>query len=388
MIFNLKGFLRFTGRWLSQLCHNRYGWTPRRVAILLVFYLFYPPFETAIWLCLRLDRLLFRGYRRVPVEAPVFVVGNPRSGTTLLHRLLANDRDRFSTMKMWEILFAPSILGRKIVGTMARLDLRLGGPLRRGLDAIERRWQDENVMHRLSLRLPEEDDYLLLHIWSALTAGLSAGLLDEARLYTYFDTALPSQERHHVMDFYKDCIQRHLYAHRAARGRHYLAKNPSLCPKLGTVMGYFADAKIIYLVRSPLEMVPSYANMMDFTWRAVGIADGNHDLHDYVLDMAAHWYSYPLDQLDQVSPQQYIVIRYDDLVADPEGTVIRIYRHFGFEMDPEFARTLHAAGKRASTYHSRHDYSLEQENLDHQRIVERCGPIFRRFGFDHAQHAQ
>jgi hypothetical protein len=381
MRFNLRGLLRFTARWWSQIL-KRSGWSARRFVILLVFHVAYPLVEVGVWLGLRLDDLFFPGYRRLRVESPVFIVGNPRSGTTFLHRLMARDESRFLAMEMWEILFAPSILGRKIVRGASALDCRLGGLLNRVVDVNERYWHKENVMHRVSLRLPEEDDYLLLHIWSALTAGLSAGLLEEAVPYTYFDTALPPAERKRVMDFYELCLKRHLYAHPEAAGRQYLAKNPSLCPKVGSILERFPDARIIYLVRNPLDMIPSYTSMMDFTWRVIGIPDCSDRLHEYVLDMAQHWYHYPLERLAQAPEASYIVIRYDDLVVDPERAVTEIYQRFGFEMSPAYGEVLHQEAVKAESFTSQHHYSLEDEDLARRQIVERCGDIIQRFGFD------
>jgi hypothetical protein len=40
-----------------------------------------------------LDRVFFRGYRKQPIDRPIFIVGNPRSGTTFLHRLLLGSGD-------------------------------------------------------------------------------------------------------------------------------------------------------------------------------------------------------------------------------------------------------------------------------------------------------
>jgi hypothetical protein len=382
MHFNLKGLLRFTGRWAFQFLQTGFKWARRRVAIFVAFLVLYPLLEIVVWLGLWLDEVLFRSYHRVPADASVFVVGNPRSGTTFLHRLLARDQDRFATMSMWEIIFAPSIFGRKIVKALSTVDRWLGSPLHRYLAAVERRWWKQNVMHRVSLRMPEEDDYLLLHRWSALTAGLSSGLLEEAMPYTYFDTALSKVDRTRTMAFYKSCVQRHLCAHREVNGKQYLAKNPALCPKLATLLEHFPEARIIYLVRSPLEMIPSYASMMDFSWHTLGVPVDGDGLHQYVLDMAQHWYSYPLEQLEKVPPHQYMVVKYDDLVADPERTVTEIYRHFGFEMTPAFARVLHEEAERARAFQSRHDYSLEEVGLERQEILDRCGDIFERFGFD------
>lgn len=386
MAFNFRGFLRFSTLWLTN---GR--WTPRRIGILVAFYLAYPLLESAIWIGFLLDDIFFRGHRREQVESPVFIIGNPRSGTTFLHRLIAKDVDRFSTMKMWEILFAPSIAQRKVVAGLAALDRWLGRPVEKRLDRTERRWQEDNVMHEVSLRQPEEDDYLLLHIWSALTTGLSAGLLEEAIPYTYFDTALPLAERDRIMAFYKGCLRRHLHADRICNGtgtRRYLAKNPALCPKLDTVFEHFPDAKIIYLVRSPLEVLPSYVNMMMFSWRVLGIPVEDHRLRDYLIEMARHWYTYPLERLESAPADNYAIVKYDDLVSDPERTVKTVYDRFGFEVGPAFGRVLEEESARARGYRSRHAHSPEENGLTRRQILDTYQDIFERFGFDEMTQAE
>jgi hypothetical protein len=380
MTFNFRGFFRFTYLWLSN---GR--WTPRRIGILAAFYLVYPLLELAVRLGFLLDNLFFPGHRQEQVTAPVFIVGNPRSGTTFLHRLIAKDSSRFTTMKMWQILFSPSISQRRVIGGLATIDRWLGGPVRKRLDRTEQGWQEQNVMHEVSLREPEEDDYLLLHIWSALTIGLSAGLLGEAIRYTYFDTALPRAERDRIMGFYRDCLRRHLYADRRARGnqrRTYLAKNPALCPKLDTVFRHFPDAKVIYLVRSPLEMLPSYVDMMVFSWRVLGIPVEDNALRDYLIEMSRHWYTHPLERLETAPAESHVIVKYDDLVRAPEETVRKIYDRFGFDLGPAFEKVLQEEANRARRYKSRHDYSPEASGLTRQQILDTYPDIFERFGFD------
>lgn len=380
MVFNFRGFFRFSYLWLSGR-----RWTGRRVAILVAFYLLFPLLELTVWIGFLLDNLLFRGHGREVVAAPVFIAGNPRSGTTFLHRLLSKDVERFSTMKMWEILFAPSIVQRRIVSGLAALDRRLGGWLDKRLQRTEQDWHEQNVMHEVSLREPEEDDYLLLHIWSALTTGLSAGLLQEAIPYTYFDTAIPVAEKDRIMAFYRRCVRRHLHADRLARGgknRSYLAKNPALCPKLDTVFRHFPDAKVVYLVRSPLEMLPSYVNMMMFSWRVLGIPVEDHSLRDYLIEMSRHWYTYPLQRLETAPAHSYLIVKYDDMVSDPVGTVRAIYSRFGFEISSAYERVLQEEAAKARRYHSRHAYSPEESGLSREQILETYPDVFERFGFD------
>jgi hypothetical protein len=375
MAFNFLGFLRFVYLWLL-----RSRWTRRRALIASAF-LLYVPLELTIRCAWLVDRLLYPSHRRRDVEGPIFITGNPRSGTTFLHRLLAEDSERFSTMRMWQILFAPSIAQRRIVMAAAALERRFGAPCRRLLQRVEQRW--DASMHRISLSAPEEDDYLLLHSWSALTTGLSAGLLGEARPYTYFDYALPHSERRRIMKFYRRCIQRHLHAEALERGgaRRYLAKNPALCPKLESVLEEFPDARIIYLVRNPLEVVPSYLDMLQFSWGAVGVAADRAALRDYVLDMAAHWYRYPLERLAALPVDRYLIIKYDDLTRDAEHTVRKIYAHFGLSLEPRFAEVLRSEAAKARRYRSRHEYALEKLGLSRQRLVAELADVFERFGF-------
>jgi hypothetical protein len=285
-------------------------------------------------------------------------------------------------MRMWEILFAPSIVQRRLVQGLTWLDRRLGSPLGGRLADVETGWQEQNVMHRVSLTAPEEDDYLLLHIWSALTIGLSSGLVEQALPYTYFDSTLSEPERARIMGFYKRCVQRHLWArgHRSGNKR-YLAKNPALSPKLATVWEFFPDAKVIYIVRNPLEMVPSYLDMMEFSWRAVGAPAHGDTLRNYILEMAEHWYTYPLELFETEPEDRYAVVRYDDLEDDPEAVITAVYQRFGFDMSPAYADLLRQEGERARNFRSRHDYSLEEVGLTPEQIRSRFSEVFERFAF-------
>jgi hypothetical protein len=370
------GFLRFVLAWARRL-----PWSLRRGLIFLALVTVVPLLLLTTRLALALDELIFRRYRRRRVEAPLFIVGNFRSGTTFLHRLLVQDT-RFCSMTMWEILFAPAVVQRKLVWSLALLDRLLGRPVGRLVDAMERGWSRRNVMHRVALRAPEEDEYLLLYRWSALTVGLSSGLLDLATPYAWFDQRLPAAERGRIMGFYRRCVQRHLFAHAAAPGGTYLAKNPALCPKIDSLLGEFPDARIVYLVRNPLEVVPSFLSMMQFSWRAVGVPVDQALLRDYLLEMLLHWYRYPLTQLARLPADRYAIVCYDDLVRDPEATVRALYRRFGLPLSADFAAVLEQARTAAPAHRSRHEYSLTALGLDRELILRRFADVFERCGFD------
>jgi hypothetical protein len=287
-------------------------------------------------------------------------------------------------MNTWEILIAPSVTLRKVVRALAAVDRRLGGRLHGWLLAGERYFQEDNVMHRMALWEPEEDQYLFLHIWSALVVWILSAILEEAMPYTYFDSRVPRAERERVMRFYRRCIQRHLYAHGGGRGeaRRYLSKNPFATPKIDTLYEFFPDAKFIYLARNPLDVIPSYVSLLDYSWKFFGDPLEDYASRDYVLAMARHWYSYPLERLQRAPEGSTVIVNFDDLVGDPERTVAETYRGLGFEIGPAFARILRETAEEARSYRSRHRYSLEQVGLTRERIVAEFADVFERFGFD------
>lgn len=382
MKFNWRGFARFSRNGLFKARDTHYRLTMHRIGWAIAFYTFFPLLELATWGGFLLDDLLFRGYRKQQVHEPVFIIGNPRSGTTFLQRLMSRDVDNFTSMKTWEILFAPSITQRRFWHALSALDDRLGGHVKSWAKAVERRYGTELVTHRLSLKEPEEDEFILLHIWSTVVINVFSAIMDEALAYTHFDRALPRAEKERITAFYKRCVERHAFAHGVENERHHLAKSPCFSPKIESLWSAFPDAKFIYLVRNPLDVVPSYVSLLDLQWSILADPLEEWAGRDYVLEMIRHWYTYPLDRLAAAPSHRYAIVRYDDLVSDAERTVTDVYGRLGLEVSPQFGQVLRTATERERHYVSNHSYSLENMGLTREQLVSAFRDIFERFNFD------
>lgn len=379
--FDFRGVLRFTYKSLFKSRGTNYRLTGKRIILLLIAYPAYFLVELVTWLGLLLDEVFFRGYRDVEIKQPIYIVGNPRSGTTFLQRLLAMDQDTFISMRTWEMLLAPSITARKVLWAVSALDSRLGSPLARLLGMLEEGWQEDNVVHRIALRAPEEDEYLLVHIFSTLKIWLYVAMLDEAEPYTYFDSQMPDEDKERIMSFYKRCLQRHLYAH-GEGGPHYLAKDPHFSPWVDTLYRTFPDAKIIYVARNPLDMIPSFVSLKEREWQLLGNPTEEYTCRAYALDMARHWYTYPLERLDQAPRDSSAVVNFNDLVTDAREVVTEIYERFGLELSPAYDAILRRATRRARRHESEHEYSLQEMGLSREQIVSEYEQVFERFAFD------
>ena len=381
MSYSIKRFLKITYMAFFEGGTTTARITPKRIGVLLLFYAIYITVELLTWASFLLDELFFRGYRHVEVKAPVFIVGNPRSGTTFLHRLLARDEANFCSINLWEILFAPSVTQRKFAWAVAAVDRRLGGLLHRILMWFDHRFvRASNVMHKMSLVVPEEDEYFLIHQGATIIAGLFFGFPKATRPFVHFDSELPRREKRKVMRFYRHCLQRHLYAHRESR--QILSKNPFFTPKVDALYQTFPDAKIIYLVRNPLSVVPSYASLSAHWWQMLGEPEKRYPHADYILESTQHWYRYPVERLQQAPAESRAFVNFHELVADPEKVVTEIYEHFGLHLSPEFAAILKEATVRSAQHTSDHQYSLEGTGFTRDQIVSTYADIFERWGFD------
>ena len=328
-----------------------------------------------------LDDIFFPGYRKIEIKEPVFLVGIPRSGTTFLHRLLAEDTDHFTTFMYWELILAPSIIERKCLGVVSRVDRALGGFGRKLVVRFDH-WilKGFQTMHPISLFEPEEDEWLLFHNFATIFLFFAFPFLDEARHLLYFDEETAPEDKERIMAFYKQCVQRHLYVH--GPEKRLLSKNPSFSAKIDSVNATFPDAKILCCVRNPYEALPSFSSLMWFIW---GLKPGQSpwtpEMRKTLLDVVDHFYRHPMESLKRLPENRHGFVQYDKLISAPKDTVISSYEKLGLDMTPDYAGKLAAQQEKARAYKSSHTYSSEHYGLTQQDILENYRAIFDHYGF-------
>ncbi|MCX6033276.1 MAG: sulfotransferase [Chloroflexi bacterium] len=380
MAFNFGLYFRLYYASLFKSAGTDARLTPKRRRFLLLFFLGFGLLEFFAWLGFLCDEIFFRGYRKQKIERPVFMLGNPRAGTTFLDRVMAKDTETFLPIRTWEIVLAPSVTQRHFWKAVAALDRRLGSPLRRRVVAAEQENFSKVKMHRFGIWEPEEDDFILFHIFSTLFVSLFFPFPQEMPNYAAFDLAIPPAERKRIMTFYRKCVQRHLYFH-GGKGQ-FLSKNPAFTPKIDALYEYFPDAKIIYLARNPLDMLPSLASWMAYQYKAFWDPKEKYPGKEDLMEMTKAWYHFPLDRLAKAPEDAQAIVKYDDLVRDPGRVVTDLYRRFGFPLSPAYAQTLRVETAKAGGYKSEHLHPLEEIGYDRQQILNDFRDVFERFGFD------
>ncbi|HEX5253951.1 MAG TPA: sulfotransferase [Mycobacterium sp.] len=324
-----------------------------------------------------LDPIFFPALRRTEVRGPVFVVGHARSGTTYLHRMMAND-PRFSYVLLWEMFF-PSLIEKKVLRAVLRWDQRLGGGLRKRIDALDDRlFSKSQSVHESGLFAPEEDEFLLTMSCASGFWVVQYPYVEELDFY-YVDDRWPAAKRRRVMQFYKECVRRQLVLN--GRGLTHLSKAPIHCGRVESLIETFPDARFVVPVRNPHETIPSFLKLLQFAWSARKRTEQDmRKSFRSIVDSSYHYYQHPLDVLDAHPEVPSVIVDYRDLVRNPAKTMLRVYDEIEIDMVSEQEKAL--AEEKGREYRSGHTYSLEEFGLQSDEIRTRLAPLFERFGWE------
>lgn len=323
--------------------------------------------EVGNFVFLLLDELLYPRYRDVEIRRPVFIIGNPRSGTTFLHRVLSEDREKFVAFRTWEILF-PSILQKKLLDLLGRADRFVGSPLRRMVQKSEKRVLGGFVdLHPTGLFHFEEDEMLLLHCFSSLYLAFFFPFYDELQRFGLFDEHVSVSRRERILKFYQRCLMRQVYLRGAEKTA--LSKNPMFSGKIESLRQQFPDCRFVFMLRNPLEAIPS---MLSEGHASCVFADldrpPSQEFQEYAYELAKICYRYPLSRGNGDSTASITVLHFESLVANPKATIVRLYQTLGLSMSYVFLARLDEEEQKARKYKSRHEYSIDQFSISEDRI--------------------
>jgi hypothetical protein len=322
-----------------------------------------------------LDHIFYPAIRKARVERPVFIVAHPRSGTTFLHRLLSS-ADDFVVFRAWEIML-PSLVGRKIFRRTFERRMKTGAG-----------FFPKEVGHEVTLASVEEEELLFLHIgntqFMTILTPLGFSEWDFAPL-VFCDDQPPAVQRY-TAHFLRKCLQRQIV---------YLGKTQVLSKlnysamRLRSLMKAFQDARVIYLVRSPLETIPSHLtlhrNMLDHHWGLENLpADGmaRYFQRRYRYDVALYRHMEDLIEQGALPESQLLVLPYERLRASPLTVAKEVAEFAGLKLSDAAWEEIRRQDSQQKTFQREHrNLTLEEFGLTRETIVHDLGFVFDKYGF-------
>jgi hypothetical protein len=288
------------------------------------------------------------------VDRPVFIVGMGRTGSTLLHRLLAQD-PQVRALRYGETIDPATARASSPNGghaRLARMQFGLIYLLAPGLRSI----------HSLEPDAPEECRLLLMNTFRTPFFG-QWGVISG---YAKWLDGLGLENKLRVYESYRQQLQLLQWGRPP---RRWVLKSPIHATGLEALLQVFPDAGVVQTHRDLAEVVPSTCSLFA-TFR--GMYSDNVDLSLLGTHLVQNLVNRSLGvalRVRAAHPGRVFDVVYRDLVRDPTGTVRRIYERFGLPMSADLATNLQDwLARNPQDKHGRHRYSLEQFGLDRDAI--------------------
>ena len=301
-----------------------------------------------------IEHLIFSIFYPVKPYPTVFIVGPPRSGTTLMHKLLATDTKTFSSMKMWELFFAPAVSQKILLICVGKIDNLFGAPFFRLITFTERKlFHKFNRIHKLGLFNVEEDALILFHLFS--TYHLSF-LIGNEHSYTHlnYDKGIPDA----VWAYYKICVDNHM---RLNPRKTYLSKNPFFSGCSESLNDLFNEAKFLYMDRDINQVAPSFFSLKKFLSHVFYGNQPSKIKYKLILKTLLFWRD---SKLKDICGSMSLRVRFKELTTEPINLVIKIYQFLGVKIGAEYKNNLMREAHNAKRYKSEHRYSSKNFDLN------------------------
>jgi len=296
----------------------------------------------------------------VPIENPVFIVGFPRSGTTILHNLLAQDPANRAPQG-WEVQSPTPPPEPDSYTTDRRIK-----QAEKFFGQMEQMAPELPAIHEVGAQLPQEcfpmmaQTLLTPLAWWAYNVPSYQQWVDQ-------QSAAPSYVYH-----------RHFLEHLQSRYMkdRWVLKSPIHLRTLDALLDEYPDARIIFTHRDPAKTIPSVASLF---YTVGGIVTDQLDAKS-IGRKHLDWWADALDHTMEArawhndKSSQFIDIQFEEVIADPVAALQRAYSHFEMPWTDEAERRMRgflSANPRGK--HGAHRYELGDFGLRLHEIRERFG---------------
>ena len=287
-----------------------------------------------------------------PIEAPLVIIGMPRTGTSILHELLALDPANRCPLS-WEVAHPfppPETATHGSDPRCARLarELRISHYLMPGVES----------MHRMGATLPQE----CVSITACVFVSMLYNTIYRLPGYTRWLGDGPDYAR--VYAFHKRFLQ---YLQWRCPGERWALKSPAHLWQLEALLSAYPDARLIQTHRDPLKTVSSLASMLptmrtayatDVDPAAVALEWSDNGASALNASVASR-------RADIIPPAQIIDIQFADFMHDPAAEVRRVYAHFGLRFDESFDTAIRRyIAENPADKHGGHRHRFEDTGLE------------------------
>ncbi|MCU1600220.1 MAG: hypothetical protein JWO22_929 [Frankiales bacterium] len=250
----------------------------------------------------------------VQVEVAAEILGLPRTGSTLLHRLMSASPRLTSTLS-WECSYPLPFPGESPAAEIRK------GKAKKMMEVFMELSPEFGDIHTVVWDGPEEDILLLDRTFTAMS-------YDSFYWVPTYGVWLRGYDQSRAYSELREWLQVLQWQDPERAGRKWVLKSPHHLTAVDTTLDEFPDCKIVMTHRSPTSAVPSYASMVS-SMTAQYSSEGDP------VKIGQYWserFQESLKQFDEVRqrrPERFIDVPFKMTVAEPLETVTSVMEQLG-----------------------------------------------------------
>ena len=304
----------------------------------------------------------------IRVEAPIVVAGLARTGTTMLHRLIAQD-PAIRSLASWEAINpAPP---KQKPGKKKDPRFAQAAAAGKGLKYMSPGFF---AIHPTEPDAPEEEVILLEQAFLTTTPEAMMSV-------PTYSTWLEEQDHVPAYQALKRMMQ-YLQWQRPGIGKdvRWVLKTPHHQEYFDPLLEVFPNATIVHTHRDPLKTSPSLFSMLTHLQMIFSDEVDPNRVANHWLSKIENMARRTMATRDRVNDKGFIDVSYYDLIKDPIPQVERIYEAAGADLTLE-AREAMETSRKANKQHKygRHKYSLADFGMTKDDVESRIAPYRARF---------
>lgn len=296
---------------------------------------------------------------------PVFIIGLPRTGSTILFELLALD-SRFQSPLTWEVMYPVFLQSGLLQSKINQLKAALS------VLTVQLIAPEYKKIHEIGSFLPQE----CIAIQSMAFQSIQFHTTN--RLNSY-QTWLESSDWSPAYRFHQMFLQHIQYL---KGGKNWLLKAPGHMYSLDAMFEIYPDARVIQTHRNPAEVIPSITSLSVTLRQAFSDYLDPNEVGEFsasswhrALDKSLSWREKNPDK-----NHQFYDLQYADFVSDQTRTVEDIYSFLELKLSSDQKSDIrtYLSGK-PQHKHGSHSYTLEEYGLSRSTENDRYKEYIEKF---------
>jgi hypothetical protein len=290
------------------------------------------------------------------VDVKAVLTGLPRTGSTMLHRMLASAPE-LTSVKWFEAQNYTPLENEDYNDPTPRKDIA-----KDILNFMLKKIPELMSIHPMDIDQADEEVIILGQLFSS-------SMLESTYFVPDYANWLTNQNPGKSYSDLIEILQSLQWQDPSRKNKSWILKTPGHLMSLGAVVKYFPGAKIIMTHRDPVSTVPSYCSMESTLYKMNTDIISDFEIGNYWLDRLSEWLNNFIEVRNSIPDDRFIDINYLDLVEAPEkiGTQVLKSIHINDDiLTKEMMENWIKANKRENR--QKHNYKLSDYGLTRESI--------------------